>query len=113
MGRRHSSVGDGLPLASPSPAQLLPGRWPKLRSPCQRRGSQRLESHGQAWLGLMRPRLAGGLMSWGRERRGARGGLTPPVPGLFPISKLVSLQADLPAIHSFNTWLPSALLLSP
>ena len=111
MGRRQSSVEGrpalGLPLPCPAPARQLAQTQVSLPG-----GSQRLESPVvRARLGLMRPRLAGGLMSsWGKV---GAGGWPSPTPRLFPISRLVSLQADLPIIHSFNTWLPSALLLLP
>ena len=105
MGRRQSSVEGrpalGLPLPCPAPARQLAQTQVSLPG-----GSQRLESPVvRARLGLMRPRLAGGLMSsWGKV---GAGGWPSPTPRHFPISRLV------PIIHSFNTWLPSALLLLP
>ena len=78
MGRRQSSVEGrpalGLPLPCPAPARQLAQTQVSLPG-----GSQRLESPVvRARLGLMRPRLAGGLMSsWGKVGQGA--GPPPPL----------------------------------
>lgn len=103
LGRGRPAL--GLPLLCPAPARQLAQTQVSLPG-----GSQRLESPVvRARLGLVRPKLAGGLMSsWGKAGRGGRAD-RPPSLGSSPSEGWCPYR---PILHSFIHSIIGSLLLS-